>query len=117
MKEPFQGDVLVGSIGKRSADGDGEYPALKLFEGDVDGVGGGFGGFHEYGCAHGDLKSPRTHYSSLLETGDFWRSDPDSLFLARFLELPRTLRPHFRRTLWWHWRGFHLSSRDYVIDL
>jgi len=38
LKKPFQRDVLVGSVGQGSSNGDGEYPALELSKGNVDGV-------------------------------------------------------------------------------
>ena len=92
MEKPLQRDVLVGSVGQRSSDGDGECSAFELLKGDVNGVRKGIRGLDEDGGAHGDLESPRPYYSSFFKSGEFRRANPDFLFLARFLKLP-----HFTR--------------------
>ena len=55
LKKPFKGNVLIGFVRQRSADGHRKCSAVELLKGDVDGVCKGFWGLHKYGGAHGYL--------------------------------------------------------------
>src|SRR3989337_1301138 len=77
--KPLKRNVLEGSVGQGSSDCDGQDAAFEFFQRDVNWACVTSSHVYEYGGAHGNLKSSRSHYSCLLKPGYFRRTNSDFL--------------------------------------